>query len=167
MRAEHVRQLECESPLVIPSSDNQGTYKPQPVKGVHLPKPSGGANGACPQYWTDLSIKSKLGYQSWALGIYLLSSGPKAISSMKLHRELGIFQKSAWHLGHRLREGFACPGGQFAEPVGKQLGPRPGQRPDRGRAGGGHEQATAAAVHVRAGPSVHTDESTAYAALLE
>lgn len=60
---------------------------------------------------------SKLGYQTWALAIYLFSTCLKGISSMKLHRELGICQKSAWHLGHRLREGFANPGGLFAGPV--------------------------------------------------
>ena len=60
---------------------------------------------------------SKLGYQTWALAIYLFSTCLKGISSMKLHRELGISQKSAWHLGHRLRAGFASPGGLFAGPV--------------------------------------------------
>ena len=60
---------------------------------------------------------SKLGYQTWALAIYLLSTSIKGVASMKLHRELGISQKSAWHLGHRLRAGFARPGGLFAGPV--------------------------------------------------
>ena len=60
---------------------------------------------------------TKLGYRTWALAIYLLSTGIKGISSMKLSRELGITQKSAWHLGHRLRSGFARPAGLFAGPV--------------------------------------------------
>ena len=30
----------------------------------------------------------------------------KGVSSMKLHRDLGISQKSAWHLAHRLREAW-------------------------------------------------------------
>ncbi len=60
---------------------------------------------------------SKLGYQTWALAIYLLSTCIKGISSLKLRRELGISQKSAWHLGHRLRAGFARPGGLFGGPV--------------------------------------------------
>ena len=60
---------------------------------------------------------SKLGYQTWALAIYLLSTSLKGISSLKLRRELGISQKSAWHLGHRLRAGFARPGGLFGGPV--------------------------------------------------
>ena len=60
---------------------------------------------------------SKLGYQTWALAIYLLSTCLKGISSLKLRRELGISQKSAWHLVHRLRAGFAHPGGLFGGPV--------------------------------------------------
>ena len=60
---------------------------------------------------------TKLGYRTWALAIYLLCTGLKGISSMKLSRELGITQKSAWHLGHRLRAGFARPADLFAGPV--------------------------------------------------
>ncbi|MYE27213.1 MAG: transposase [Chloroflexi bacterium] len=41
---------------------------------------------------------SKLSYQKWAIAIYLMSTNIKGISSMKLHRELGIRQATAWHL---------------------------------------------------------------------
>ena len=47
---------------------------------------------------------SKLGYQTWALATFLLTTGLKGTSSLKLHRDLGITQKSAWHLAHRIRE---------------------------------------------------------------
>ncbi len=47
---------------------------------------------------------SKLGYQTWAIAVYLMTTNLKGISSMKLHRELEITQKSAWHLAHRLRD---------------------------------------------------------------
>ncbi len=46
---------------------------------------------------------SKLGYQKWAIAIYLLTTNLKGVSTMKLHRDLAITQKSAWHLAHRLR----------------------------------------------------------------
>ena len=49
---------------------------------------------------------SKLGYRVWAIAIYLMATNLKGISSMKLHRELGITQKSAWHLAHRIRRTF-------------------------------------------------------------
>ena len=47
---------------------------------------------------------SNLGLQIWALAFYLLSTGLKGTSSMKLHRDLGVTQKTAWHLAHRIRE---------------------------------------------------------------
>ena len=49
---------------------------------------------------------SKLGYQKWAIAIYLVATSLKGVSSMKLHRDLKIRQPSAWHLAQRIREGF-------------------------------------------------------------
>ncbi len=46
---------------------------------------------------------TKLGYQTWILAIYLLTTSLKGTSSMKLHRDLGVTQKTAWHLAHRIR----------------------------------------------------------------
>ena len=46
---------------------------------------------------------SKLGYRVWALAIYILTTGIKGTSSMKLHRDLGVTQRTAWHLAHRIR----------------------------------------------------------------
>ena len=60
---------------------------------------------------------SKLGAQVWVLATYLLSTGIKGTSSMKLHRDLGITQKSAWHLAHRIRESWKKQGGPFSGPV--------------------------------------------------
>ena len=56
---------------------------------------------------------SKLGYQTWAIAIYLFLTNLKSVSSMKLHRDLDITQKSAWHLAHRLRKAFETNGGVF------------------------------------------------------
>jgi len=47
---------------------------------------------------------SNLGYQIWAVAVYLVTTSLKGVSSMKLHRDLDITQKSAWHLAHRIRE---------------------------------------------------------------
>ena len=61
---------------------------------------------------------SKLGYQTWAIGIYLVTTSLKGVSSMKLHRDLGITQKSAWHLAHRIRQAWdATDDGPFDGPV--------------------------------------------------
>ncbi len=49
---------------------------------------------------------SNLGYQTWAIAIYLVTTSLKGVSSMKLHRDLGVTQKTAWHLAHRIRKTF-------------------------------------------------------------
>ena len=47
---------------------------------------------------------SNLPLSKWAIGLYLCSTEIKGVSSMKLHRDLNITQKSAWHMAHRIRE---------------------------------------------------------------
>ena len=73
------------------------TRKPQPYR--------------CRSCRKDFSIKtdtlmhgSPMGLQVWAIAIYLMTTHLKGASSMKLHRDLNITQKSAWYLAHRIRE---------------------------------------------------------------
>lgn len=60
---------------------------------------------------------SKLGPQTWVLATYLLSTGIKGTSSMKLHRDLDISYKAAWFLSHRIREAWEKGNGLFSGPV--------------------------------------------------
>lgn len=60
---------------------------------------------------------TKLEYRDWAITVYLVTTNLKGVSSMKLHRDLGITQKSAWHLMHRLRRTFETTGTDFGGPV--------------------------------------------------
>ena len=60
---------------------------------------------------------SNVGFQTWVFAMYLLTTNLKGISSMKLHRELDITQKSAWHLAHRLRDSFVSGSSRMAGPV--------------------------------------------------
>ena len=64
---------------------------------------------------------SPLGYQIWVVAIYLLTTSLKGQSSMKLHRDLKVTQKTAWFLAHRIRKTFADKdddeGGHFSGPV--------------------------------------------------
>ena len=60
---------------------------------------------------------SKLGYRKWAFAIYLMTTGLKGTSSLKLYRDLGITQKSAWFMMHRLREALTVSGQTFTGPV--------------------------------------------------
>ena len=60
---------------------------------------------------------SKLPLSKWAMAFYLYSTNLKGVSSMKLHRDLGITQKSAWHMAHRIRETWDAQADAFAGPV--------------------------------------------------
>ena len=43
---------------------------------------------------------SQLSFQVWAIAIFLCSTNLKGVSSMNLHRDFGVTQKTAWHLAH-------------------------------------------------------------------
>ncbi|MCY4186430.1 MAG: IS1595 family transposase [Rhodobacteraceae bacterium] len=65
----------------------------------------------CRDCLKDFSVKtgtlmhnSPISFQQWAFGIYLMTTGLKSVSSMKLHRDLEITQKSAWFMAHRISE---------------------------------------------------------------
>lgn len=87
------------------------TRKPQPYR--------------CRDCRKDFSVKtgtlmhnSKLGLQVWAIALYLLATSLKSVSSMKLHRDLSVTQKTAWHLAHRIRETWRDNGHMlFSGPV--------------------------------------------------
>ena len=53
---------------------------------------------------------SPLPLLKWVYAIYLDLTSLKGVSSMKLHRDLGITQKSAWYMQQRIREAFAVEG---------------------------------------------------------
>ncbi len=65
----------------------------------------------CSQYFsvkTGTAIaSSKIGLRKWAIAIYLELTSLKGVSSMKLHRDIGVTQKTAWYMLHRIREAFA------------------------------------------------------------
>ena len=60
---------------------------------------------------------SNLSYSQWAIAFFLYSTNLKGVSSMKLHRDLGITQKAAWHMAHRIRQSWSDEADIFAGPV--------------------------------------------------
>ena len=75
----------------------------------------------CRQYFSvrtgTVLQASKIPLSKWAIAFYLYSTNLKGVSSMKLHRDLGITQKSAWHMAHRIREAWNVSADKFTGPV--------------------------------------------------
>lgn len=96
----------CESDNVVA----RPTRKPAPFRCYNCRK--------------DFSVKtgtvmegSNLSLSKWALASYLMTTNLKGVSSMKLHRDLGITQKTAWFLEHRIRKAWESDNGLFSGPV--------------------------------------------------
>ena len=78
----------------------------------------------CPDCKKYFSVKtntimhgSNLSLSKWALAIYLMSTDVKGVSSLKMHRDIGITQKAAWYLNHRIRAAWEEELDLFEGPV--------------------------------------------------
>ena len=60
---------------------------------------------------------SNIPLRKWAIAFYQILTNLKGVSSMKLHRDLGIAQSSAWFLAHRIREAMRGDDPVFSGPV--------------------------------------------------
>jgi len=80
------------------------------AKNKHIAKFKDGKRYKCPACQRTYSVKvgtifedSKIGLRKWFAGIYLITSHKKGISSCQLARDLGVTQKTAWYMNHRVR----------------------------------------------------------------
>ena len=61
---------------------------------------------------------SRLPLRKWVVAMYLMTTNLKGVSSMKLHRDLGVSQKTAWFMIHRIRKSWEEDGPiSFSGPV--------------------------------------------------
>lgn len=51
--------------------------------------------------------ESKIPLHKWLFAIYLMTTARKGISSIQLGKEIGVTQKTAWFLEHRIREAYS------------------------------------------------------------
>ena len=77
---------------------------------------------ACRRYFSvrvgTAMERSKVPLRKWAFAIYLEMTSLKGVSSMKLHRDLKVTQRTAWFMLHRIREAWSIErDGLFAGPV--------------------------------------------------
>jgi transposase-like protein len=74
----------------------------------------------CAKCKQDFTIKtksvfgeSKLPLKKWFIAIYLLTNSSKGISSVQLAKHVGVCQKTAWFMEHRIREAVKQGKGQL------------------------------------------------------
>ena len=60
--------------------------------------------------------KSHVALHLWLQAFYLIAGSKKGISANQLHRTLGVTLKTAWFMGHRIREAMRV--GSLAPPMG-------------------------------------------------
>ena len=53
-----------------------------------------------------LMEESRLPLRKWAIAIYMHLTNLKGVSSMKLHRDIGVTQKTAWFMLQRIRKAW-------------------------------------------------------------
>lgn len=61
--------------------------------------------------------ESKVPLHKWLMTVYLLNTNLKGVSSMKLARDLGVKQRTAWFLAHRIMESMKEGTGLFTNPT--------------------------------------------------
>ena len=61
--------------------------------------------------------ESKVSYRKWVFAIYLHLTNLKGVSSMKLHRDIGVTQTTAWFMLQRIRKAFEDDDDAFGGPV--------------------------------------------------
>ena len=58
---------------------------------------------------------SNLLYQDWLFALFLVATHLKSVSSMKLHRDISVTQRTAWHMAHRIRKALGTGDGNLFE----------------------------------------------------
>ena len=83
----------CDSEQVSP----RPSRKPQPYRCRTCRKDFSVTTGT-------LLHRTHLPLSKWGISFYLFATNLKGVSSMKLHRDLDITQKTAWYMAHRIRQ---------------------------------------------------------------
>ena len=61
--------------------------------------------------------RSNVSLRKWVIAIYLCVTSLKSVSSMKLHRDIGVSQSAAWFMLHRIRQAWSAQPTRFTGPV--------------------------------------------------
>lgn len=98
---KYLEYIRWQDKLVCPYAD---------CKHDHINRYADGKRYKCSKCQRQYSVRvgsifedSKIPLQKWFAAIYLITSHKKGISSLQLHRDIGVTQKTAWYMLHRVR----------------------------------------------------------------
>ncbi|MBC5825187.1 MAG: IS1595 family transposase [Candidatus Eremiobacteraeota bacterium] len=88
---------------------------------MHVYRFKGGKRFRCAGCRQDFTIitgtvfgESKIPLRKWFIAIYLLTTNHKGISSVQLAKQVGVTQKTAWFMDHRIRKAMKQSNGQLS-----------------------------------------------------
>ena len=122
--------------------------------------------------------ESPIDLHKWLMAIYLLHTDRKGVSSVQMAKELGVTQKTAWFLVHRIRKAMEHRGGLFSGEVevdetfigGKERNKHESKKQHAGRGPVGKQAVVGLRERdgaVRAYPIEATDKSHLQSAIVE
>ena len=92
-------EINCPRCGSLDIRDNKGKSRKEPYR-------CGDCRGFFSVKTGSFMHKSKVPLMNWVDAMYYISTSLTGMSSMKLGREVGVTQKTAWLLAHKVREGF-------------------------------------------------------------
>lgn len=96
---EHLKQVRWQDGIFCPHCGNEKVYHFSDKKRFKC--------ASCRKQFTSkvgtIFEDSKIPLQKWFFAIYILTSHKKGISSLQLSKDIGVTQKTAWFILHRLR----------------------------------------------------------------
>lgn len=102
---------------------------------------------------------SPLGLDKWLMAMWMIANCKNGVSSWEIHRSIGITQKCAWHMLHRIRLAMQESGGMLCGEVevdetfigGKARNMHKAKRREKITGTGGHDKAIAFGMVERGG----------------
>jgi transposase-like protein len=99
---EYLEKIRWNGNPVCPFCQSDNPYKLSDQKTYKC------SNKDCKKKFTatvgTIFENTKIPLSKWFVAMYLLTSHKKGISSLQLHRDIGVTQKTAWFINHRIRE---------------------------------------------------------------